>query len=131
MLCFCLLVFVFLNKDWALWSMFRRFRIYIGICACTYLALYHFAFSLNFKVLRVSSILPFYIRQRGLRCFYVCGVMCFVFLDRFKPINRSSQNLMWTLWFKRPLYFCTFYILLLIISAYLTFIGPCIILIVE
>ena len=68
-----------------------------------YVAQFHFAFSVHFKVLRVSSI-----RQIGLRCSYVCAVICFVFLDKFKPINRSSQNLVWTLWFKRPFYFLHF-----------------------
>lgn len=77
-----------------------RFRIYFGTSACTYVALYHVAFSVHFKVLRVSSILPFYIRQIVLRCSYDCVVMCFVFPDKFKPINRLSQNLMWILWFR-------------------------------
>jgi len=89
----------------ACWSLFSSTRIeYFEAClggsefklvyAGSYVALYHFAFSVYFKVLRVSSILPFYIRQIDLRCAYVSVVMCFVFPDKFKPINRSPQNLM-------------------------------------
>jgi hypothetical protein len=73
-----------------------------SLVSCCFLsASYH-------KVLRASSILWFYIRQMGLRCSYVCVFMYSVFSDKFKPIDRSSQNLVWRLWCKRPPNFCTF-----------------------